>query len=696
MQKQECTLLSTSGLLYVDKTSFIKVPCSACGAFAPASMSVCPVDQNPLVQTAPHFDNGALLFPLISVLGEGGMGTVYKAAHPGLGKPVAIKVIHQTDPLSIKRFQLEAKALSRLNHKNLISVFDFGVSSAGSPYMIMESVDGQTLSHHNQVPPGLSFNQIIRIFRELASGLGQVHYLGLIHRDLKPENIILAIDPSGNFCPKLIDFGIAKSIDESPEASHLTMTGAILGSPIYMSPEQCCGEKLTHLTDIYSFGCMLFESISGQPPFRGKHFIETITLHATEEPPAIAPKFGYDVSPELSDLIYSCLEKNPADRPQSMDEIATTLASFDSTAQSTQAQVSSYHRRPISVQNNYLASEDQDEDQQEDQDESEPPQNSYKRLLIAASATVVTLALCFSLVLMSYNIANSKLGRNSNSYASNSYARNSQTNPADDSRSLSSASPATEKARLPALLDDDSLQKISKEWIEARINRKQLDIGGRYCVDDDVLKTLTKAKDIEILNLADDAVSDQSTKYYSHLPLRVLNLHRTGISDKSLKEISGIKTLRSLNIGSTAITDAGLSFLSAIPDLKELHLQKCALLTNRAGSALSQIKSLEVLDVSQTKVSNSFLTFVPSATNLTFLDISNTAITDAGFKHLEKSQLKSIDAANLQITPACIDSLKRMRALRKLNLSGCYQLTAKDVAALEAANPRCKIFFAGH
>jgi hypothetical protein len=87
---------------------------------------------------------------------------------------------------------------------------------------------------------------------------------------------------------------------------------------------------------------------------------------------------------------------------------------------------------------------------------------------------------------------------------------------------------------------------------------------------------------------------------------------------------------------------------------------------------------------------------VPSATNLTFLDISNTAITDAGFKHLEKSQLKSIDAAKLQITQACIDSLKSMRALRKLNLSGCYKLTAKDVAALEAANPRCKIFFAGH
>ncbi|HPH29260.1 MAG TPA: serine/threonine-protein kinase, partial [Pseudomonadota bacterium] len=235
----------------------------------PASRPPEAADQHPLIgQTVNKYR-------VTRMIGSGGMGAVFEAVHESINQRVAIKVLHAkltADPSAVARFMVEAKTTSMVQHVGLVRVFDYGQIADGSAYMMMEFLEGESLKARLAKVTKLEVVDALRITRQIAAALAAAHEKGVVHRDLKPENVLLVPDPetpSGERA-KVLDFGIAKVME--PEGGEVlkTTTGAILGTPTYMSPEQCRGiGKTTEKSDIYSLGAMLYQMLSGQPPFVG-------------------------------------------------------------------------------------------------------------------------------------------------------------------------------------------------------------------------------------------------------------------------------------------------------------------------------------------------------------------------------------------------------------------------------------------
>jgi serine/threonine protein kinase len=270
-------------------------------------------------------------FQIISVLGQGGMGMVYKARHVHMDKLVAIKTLVPaavSDDKSFLRFEQEAKAASNLQHPNIISIFDFGRSAEGTAYLVMEFLEGKTLEDELVMQMELiSLERFERIFTQVCSGMQHAHKKGVIHRDIKPSNLMLVDNEDGKDFVKIVDFGLAKLNNNEQAQQHLTQTGMVMGSPPFMSPEQCRGEELDHRTDIYSLGCVMYAALTGQVPHMGNNSMATIYKHITDAPLPISEVFGASsVPPRLEDLVMKTLLKNREERPQSMEELGKALS----------------------------------------------------------------------------------------------------------------------------------------------------------------------------------------------------------------------------------------------------------------------------------------------------------------------------------------------------------------------------------
>jgi serine/threonine-protein kinase len=261
-------------------------------------------------------------------LGEGGFGAVYRAVHPLIGKTAAIKVLHKqysSNPQMVSRFVAEARAVNQIRNRNIIDIFSFGSLDDGRQYYVMELLDGVTmdgyLKQRGRVPP----EEAIPMLRGVARALDAAHAAGIAHRDLKPENVFLLLEDDGPPIPKLLDFGIAKLLGEST-AGHKTRTGTPMGTPFYMSPEQCRGRNVDHRTDIYSFGILLFETLTGHVPFDGEDVMEILVKNTTA--PAPRPSdVCHELPPELDAAVLAFLEKDPAMRPSSVGVGLDALAS---------------------------------------------------------------------------------------------------------------------------------------------------------------------------------------------------------------------------------------------------------------------------------------------------------------------------------------------------------------------------------
>lgn len=263
-------------------------------------------------------------YKLEEVLGTGGMGSVYRARHIKLAKPLALKMlkVNESNLAELKvRFEREALAASTLRHPQLTSVHDYGISERGEPYLVMDCVDGQTLSAAIKQGGPFSLARAINIFLQICAGMSYAHAQGILHRDLKPSNIILGIDHHRKDSATIVDFGIAKML-WSEESGKCTSTGEIIGSPSYMSPEQCQGQKLDARSDIYSVGCIMYEVLTGTPPFGGDHPVQLIFKHMNE-----TPEFPADllIPQGMIDLVLKCLEKDRSKRFQSADDLANAL-----------------------------------------------------------------------------------------------------------------------------------------------------------------------------------------------------------------------------------------------------------------------------------------------------------------------------------------------------------------------------------
>jgi Protein kinase domain/RDD family/SAF domain len=255
-------------------------------------------------------------------LGEGGMAHVLQAIDNERGGiEVAVKILRSElarDPGVVERFFREARAVQKVPHPNLVQVFDCATADDGTPYMVMELIRGEDLSQLLKKETQLPVARSLNIFRQLCDGLIAAHDAGLVHRDVKPSNILVYQDSSGNEKIKLVDFGIAKpSSYERAINPALTHTGSILGSPAYMSPEQCQGHAVDERSDVYSLGCVMYETLTGRSPFAADTPVKSILLHIEQRPEPFEIEFSHlKIPATLEDIVMRCLEKEPKDRYQ--------------------------------------------------------------------------------------------------------------------------------------------------------------------------------------------------------------------------------------------------------------------------------------------------------------------------------------------------------------------------------------------
>jgi serine/threonine-protein kinase len=282
-------------------------------------------------------------YRITKLLGQGGMGAVYAAQHETINQRVAIKVLHPkltSDESSVQRFMHEARTTSLVHHPGLVKVHDFGQLPDGAAYMMMEYLEGESLRSRLAKRGKLDSKDALRIVRQLAAALAVAHEKGVIHRDLKPDNVFLVPDSEtqAGERTKILDFGIAKVVD--PEAGEVmkTTTGAIVGTPIYMSPEQCRGGiAVTDRTDVYSLGIILYQMLAGSPPFSGTGAGDLIAQHIVD-PPKPLHEVAPQVATEVETLVHKMLAKKPEDRP-SMKQILGELEQLGLGSTGTGAQV---------------------------------------------------------------------------------------------------------------------------------------------------------------------------------------------------------------------------------------------------------------------------------------------------------------------------------------------------------------------
>ena len=258
-------------------------------------------------------------------IGQGGMGAVYELLQPAIHKRMALKLLHEEYAVRkeiVQRFFDEARAVNLIGHPSIVDITDFSHLPDGRPFIIMEFLKGESLEDYLQEKGGLPEVEVLEILRQICSALAAAHSKHIVHRDLKPENIFLVRNPHQPMRVKVLDFGIAKLRDQESDAINQTQTGVVLGTPTYMSPEQAQGntQEADHRTDIYSLGVMLFQMLSGAPPFRGKTFASLIFKHISEAPPDLGDTRN-DIAPAWSRIVAKALAKAPEDRYQSVQEL---------------------------------------------------------------------------------------------------------------------------------------------------------------------------------------------------------------------------------------------------------------------------------------------------------------------------------------------------------------------------------------
>jgi len=309
--------------------------CPVCLAAYRLDVSHCPRDggelssgEDPLI--------GVLLgerYQVEALLGEGGMARVYRVLHVGLQKTFALKAIFgdlAMDGRMAARFELEARAASRLDHPNIVSTVDFATTPDGLLFLVLEYLEGQDLGHllldRGPLPP----SEALHYFRQMMHGIAHAHGRGLVHRDLKPDNLFI-IPRDGTNHLKIVDFGLAHLVDShADEHERMTRAGEIFGTPEFMAPEQVRGGEITARTDLYAAGIILYQLLSGRTPFASDNPTDTLVRQCSAEPPPLGSDGeGPDLAPQVGDLIACLLAKDPEDRPESAAQVLERIEGIE-------------------------------------------------------------------------------------------------------------------------------------------------------------------------------------------------------------------------------------------------------------------------------------------------------------------------------------------------------------------------------
>jgi serine/threonine protein kinase len=601
-------------------------------------------------------------YRLVEGLGEGGMGVVYKVEQVLLNRQMALKTLTGSEfsESSIKRFHAEAKLLAKLDHPGLVKVRDFGFIDNVKPFLVMDFVQGRTLSSVLKTSGVMPLDVAIKIFVELCFALGYAHSKNIVHRDIKPSNIMLTTPglDSENEHVKVLDFGIAKLLHRGlNETEQLTRTGEIFGSPFYMSPEQCLGRPVDHRSDIYSMGCVMFEVLTGAPPFAGETSISTIMMHQSEKPLTLKEaSMGREYPPEIENLVASMLEKDPDNRIQSLLDVAQLLIGVQK-----------------GLSGGTILNKSVNVPKQQDNSRGDGGLSTQNKIVVFVLSALLVGAL--GLVGFLYN----------NQRPTPKPIENAPDLP---NGKWSHISPDG-KMRVFNFPEDFSIGSIGFEGrqkyrikaqgnVEVPASEKLLfKPNSMFLAHPQFLKNFS-SDDIDFIDFKDGGLTDSANAKYkitarapltddeliycNHLKtLSGLGLKNCTITDTGLSYIKDLP-LTQLNVDGTDVTAKGLSGMSCFKKLN--YLRACHL---RDGGqilrALKGSKSIHDLSLTGSDVGDEDLKVLQTLPNLESLNIGyNVRITDRGLPYLEKlKNLKAISVDQTSMTPrAAIDCFKKL------------------------------------
>ena len=606
-------------------------------------------------------------YEIISELGSGGMGKVYLAHDTNLKKSVAIKVLNtdslENDPSKLQRFQREAKAAGRMRHENLVTVMDFGLTPSGQPYLVMDYVDGPTLKQVIDSEGPFSADAALDILAKLASAIAHAHANGVVHRDLKTSNIVLTESAKESRQPVVVDFGIALMIEDDAEISlqsNLTRTNAVIGSPLYMSPEQVQGKRANERSDIYSLGCIFYECLTGYPPYQGETLLDTMNMHLNEPLPRIVLKDDQaDLAARLNFVLDLTLAKNPSQRFATMEKL---LESIEKSAQGF-----------IAIRT----------DTPEEHQIDSPGEHSHWPVILVVGILVL---FCLPILFVLFP---------GGSEENKAPAAISSTKVKAKSEYLSRGQKLELEKRSaePKFISTNELNYFIKEQNSEK-NRK-LDIDG-YKISSAKLALLATKTYLSNLVLSSCYFEDLSAfRVLNSINLKYLTVRRSNFDDiaagevakfkqlksleatecpylssKGLKAIAENPSINSLEIGGPLIDDGALKYISSMPGLRMLTVKRCDKVSDQGISYLTGKKLTKLLLIGDYRLSNESLKYISTMKELTKLDIRGSSIADS-----TGDQLK------------VLSGLKKLKELHILK----EHFSTDAIEQLQKTMPNCKI-----
>lgn len=642
---------------------------------------------------------------VLEELGRGGMGIVYKCKDRKLLKEVAVKVIGWTfEDDAVIRFHKEAKTLAQLKHPNIMGVQHFGHSDDDSFFLVMDLLTGRSLSELIELEKLPSFEEALEIFIQLCDGLSHAHGKGILHRDIKPSNVFVARYEAGELQVTITDFGLAKLISDDQS---LTQTGMSMGSPPYMSPEQCDGKPIDERSDIYSLGCLMFELLTTTRPFLGETVPHLLMQHIREQPPKLAERApDRNYPPEIDHIISKCLSKDPNDRYATAKLLRADLQKLKDSICNVSFAEHSEESGAYSPSKSFLRTGAYIISGM--QNALRPSQEKKWKLIIGSFLLVAGVSMAGGIWQLidgriKYQKTQDVLGGFHNQFNSPSHFVTEITlNPQKSERERGSY----RQSRLWIPIEKDAKQ-VLQDVVTASHN--QLTFG-------------TGNANPDWLNLKGSDVKDDDLLAIDSLKLKGLLLSKTEITDKALQILSKISSLEELYLDETKITDRGLPYLHKNGN-ETLNLITLAGddISDAGVETLSKFGKLAWIGLENCKkVTGSNIDLLHNNSDLFHLGLAGSGFKTANFPKLAKVKLASLDISDLNLTDADLGEfvasfsnsdvhapgrgvetlyiknnkdvtdngllkLAKIKGLNNLHVQGCPKLTRAGVIAFHEA-----------
>lgn len=613
-----------------------------------------PIDFHGLAENSFPFER----YRIISEKGRGSAGIVYEAWDLTLRKRVAIKTLYSklwtSDELI--RFQSEARASSRLTHRNVLQILDFGLSEGGQPYMVMEFVDGTTLADLIKHEGSVESKDAVPLFLQICEGVRHAHRNGILHRDIKSSNIMIGTARSGEQIAKVIDFGIAALAhhEETFSDSIVAKTESIAGSPHYLAPDQFLGRPYDVRSDIYSIGCVMFETLCGSVPYDAETVMATMSLHATSGIPELFNTYGeaVDCPPELSAIVRKCLAKEPTGRFKNVDELHKQLLDVN--------EILGLPPPPASDEDGFSS--------------EKSALDKFKALAMVVGVLLLLSAIGF----LSY--------------------RGISSMPApkavpSTSKMLVFDKDAPDQTQAVILAKDPfSDLAVHGMIVQFSENQQRLTIDGDQSPDEVLKRARERKYPIVELEIANAVMSQRTFALISQFSnLRVLSISDvTGAKPESWHELGKCKSLHHLRLTDIDADDCFMRVLSQLKYLSNLEIDASKVSAKGLGY-ITQLP-LEHLSLKTSKLSSAHMKEIVKIKTLNQIFLGDTSLADADIKSLlALNTIYALGLNGLPIEDRTLLALVEKFPLKALYIFRCEKLTPAMIRKVKLMRPACSI-----